>query len=91
VRMLLRQSGDFDAVIPRIGAQYEPLFAVYKKSVLTAVEAALLSGNYRIIDALSRCRVKYIDLSKRAVQQLGNLNTMKDYWEFVRGKKGAAV
>jgi molybdopterin-guanine dinucleotide biosynthesis protein A len=92
MRMLIRQSRDFDAVVPRIGrSRYEPLFAVYKKSVLTAIEAALLSGNYRIIDALHSCRVKYIDLSKTAVQQLRNLNTMKDYLEFVRGEKGAVV
>lgn len=92
MRMLLRESRDFDVVVPRIGrSRYEPLFAVYKKTALTAIEDALLSGNYRIIDALSSCRVKYIDLSKTAAQQLSNLNTMNDYLEFVRSEKGAAI
>lgn len=92
MRMLLRQSRDFDAVVPRIGrSRYESLFAVYKKGTLAAIEAALLSGNYRIIDALSSCRVKYIDLSKMGAQRLRNLNTMKDYLEFVRSKKGVVV
>jgi len=92
MRMLLRQSRNFDAVVPRIGrSRYEPLFAVYKKAALTAIEAALLSGNYRIIDALNSCSVKYINLSKTAAQQLSNLNTMNDYLEFVRSEKGAVV
>lgn len=92
MRMLLRQGRDFDAVVPRIGrSRYEPLFAVYKKGTLTAIEDALLSGNYRIIDTLSSCRVKYIDLSKTAAQRLRNLNTMNDYLKFVRSKKGAVV
>jgi len=89
VRMMLRQARDYDAVVPKTGqSQYEPLFAVYKKDVLAAVEAALLSGNNRIIDALSRCRVKYIDLA--GAQRLRNINTMNDYQEFV-GKESDAV
>ena len=90
VRMLLRQGRDFDAVIPRVGrSRYEPLFAVYKKDTLAAIEAALLSGNNRIIDALSCCRVKYIDLTD--TQQLKNLNTMNDYWELAGKESDAAV
>ena len=82
MKTMFKECRDFDAVVPGIGqSRYEPLFAVYKKSTLAAIEAALLSGNNRIIDALSCCRVRYIDLT--GTQQLNNLNTMKDYWEFV--------
>ena len=81
---------NFDAVVPRIGrSRYKPLFAVYKKDTLAAIEAALLSGNNRIIEALSRCRVKYIDLTD--AQQLKNLNTINDYWEFAGKENDAAV
>ncbi len=90
MRMLLREGRDFDAVVPKIGpSQYEPLFAVYKKDALSALEAALLSGNNRIIDALSPCKVKYIDLTD--TQQLKNLNTMEDYFEFVGKQKDVTV
>jgi molybdopterin-guanine dinucleotide biosynthesis protein A len=82
IKTMLRESKDWEAVIPRIGlSQYEPLFAVYRKGTLGAIKAALLSGNYRITDALSRCTVKYIDLTD--AQRPRNLNTMKDYLEFV--------
>ena len=90
MKMLLREGKDFDAVIPRTGqSKYEPLFAVYKKSALKAIEEALLSGNNRIIDALGSSKVKYIDLND--VLQLKNLNTMDDYREFVGKKDNAAV
>lgn len=89
MKMMLRDCSDFDAVVPRIGrSRYEPLFAVYKKGTLAAIEAALLSGNNRIIEALNSCRVKYINLTD--TQQLKNLNTMNDYWGFA-GKESDAV
>lgn len=90
MKMMLRDCRDFDAVVPRIGqSRYEPLFAVYKKDTLAAIEAALLSGNNRIIDALNSCRVKYIDLTD--TEQIKNLNTMSDYWEFAGKENNAAV
>ena len=92
MKRLLREAGDVDAVVPRTGqGRCEPLFAVYKKSALAAVEAALLSGNNRIIDALSGCRVKYIDLSETGARQLKNLNTMDDYQDFIRRKNDISV
>jgi len=89
MKAMLREGRSFDAVIPRIGrAEYEPLFAVYKKNILKAVEAALLSGNNRIIDALSCCKIRYIDLTE--TQRPGNINTLDDYRRFV-GKENNAV
>ncbi len=85
VRQMVRESKGFDAVVPQTRpSQYEPLFAVYRKSVLAAIEESLGSGNNRIIDALSDCRVKYIDMSCIGLE---NLNTMKDYYKFVGKKK----
>ena len=89
MKTMLRQAGDFDAVVPKIGwSNYEPLFAVYKKDVLATVEAALLSGNNRIIDALAGCKVKYMNIADAG--QLKNINTMDDYREFI-GKESDVV
>ena len=86
VRAMLRQVRRYDAVVPATGpSQYEPLFAVYRKSTLAAIEEALSSGNNRIMAALSRCKVNYIDLT--GSERLKNLNTMNDYWEFVKRVK----
>jgi molybdopterin-guanine dinucleotide biosynthesis protein A len=86
VRAMVRQVRGYDAVVPTTGqSQYEPLFAVYKKDILAAIEDALSSGHNRIIDTLSRCRVKFIDLT--AAQWLKNINTMDDYLQFIRKNK----
>jgi len=83
VRMMIRQARRFDAVVPVTGPMhYEPVFAVYKKSVVEAMEQGLVSGNNKIMEALEHCNVKYIDAGTAA--RFGNLNTMGDYREFVR-------
>jgi molybdopterin-guanine dinucleotide biosynthesis protein A len=90
MKTMLRQAGDFDAVVPKIGrSNYEPLFAVYKKDVLAAVDAALLSGNNRIIDALAGCKVKYMDIVDAG--RLKNINTMDDYREFIGKESDACI
>jgi molybdopterin-guanine dinucleotide biosynthesis protein A len=77
MRAMLRQARDYDAVVPKVGTDlYEPLFAVYKKSALPAMEALLRSGNNKIIDSYGRCRVLYVDLPDR---QFRNINTRAEY------------
>jgi len=90
MKTMLREAHDYDAVVPTTGpSQYEPLFAVYRKSTVPVIEDALSSGNNRIMDALSCCRVKYIDLA--GAGRLKNLNTMNDYWELVRRENDIIV
>jgi molybdopterin-guanine dinucleotide biosynthesis protein A len=82
VRRMIRESKGFDAVVPQTKAfQYEPLFAVYKKSILAEIDKAIASGKHRVIAPLEHCKVKYFDL--HGDMQLRNLNTMNDYCEFV--------
>lgn len=89
IRAMLRQVGDYDAVVPKIGPEmYEPLFAVYKKSALPAIEQVLQSGSNRVIDCFDRCRVKYIDLPGR---QFKNINTKAEYRGLVEEKTDAGI
>ncbi|MHC4335968.1 MAG: molybdenum cofactor guanylyltransferase, partial [Planctomycetota bacterium] len=82
VRRMLRRCRDHDAVVPRTGgSQYEPLFAVYTKSALKAIEQALSSGKTRVMDGLSGCDVEYIELGPD--EQLKNINTMDEYRQFL--------
>ena len=90
VRRLIRNSRTFDAVVPQTGpSQYEPLFAVYKKSTLAAIDESIISGNYKILDPLKKCKVNYVKLLQ--AEQIKNLNTMNDYRQFVREKSGVAI
>ena len=90
VRRLIRESKDFDAVLPQTGpSHFEPLFAVYKKSTLAAIDESIIAGNYKILNPLEKCKVKYVELS--GADQFKNLNTMNDYLQFVKNKGDVAV
>ncbi len=45
------------------------------------IETALVSGTNRIMDAISKCDVKYVDLEE--TEHIKNLNTMEDYVKFI--------
>ena len=68
-----------DIVVPTTGKdKYEPLFAVYRKSALEAINKVLSSGGRKISDVFELCKVKNIELWASLV----NLNTMAEYEEF---------
>jgi molybdopterin-guanine dinucleotide biosynthesis protein A len=82
-RRMLRESRDCDVVLARTGeSKVEPLFAVYKRSLLPAMEVTLSAGRNKILDAFFDCKIKYVD-----TEELTNINTMSDYQEFVERKK----
>lgn len=90
VRRLIRESRSFDAVVPETGAgKYEPLFAVYKKSTLGAIDESIASGKYKILEPLKKCNVSYVKFP--GAEKFKNLNTMKDYQEFVKEGHDAAI
>jgi molybdenum cofactor guanylyltransferase len=82
VRRMLTEAveSQADIVIPAgRDEKFEPLFAVYRKSVLKAVKQVLSSGKRKISDVFPLCRVKFIELQ---AEQFANLNTMGEYEEF---------
>lgn len=78
VRRMIRQAGGYDAVVPVTGEdRFEPLLAVYRKSLVKAMLEVLGSGRRKIIDAFELGKIRYIDLP--GGQWLKNLNTIEDY------------
>jgi molybdopterin-guanine dinucleotide biosynthesis protein A len=78
---MLNRAVDFDAVIPRDSSgRLQPLFAVYRKSVLAALENALERGVRKVADALDGCRVLRPILN----EQIANLNTPEEYENYTR-------
>ncbi|MBL7187685.1 MAG: NTP transferase domain-containing protein [Phycisphaerae bacterium] len=74
-------SSQVDVVVPVTGEdKYEPLFAVYRKSVIQAMDKVLSSGGRKIAEVFALCRVKYVKLDDAG--WLVNLNTMAEYEEF---------
>jgi len=88
VRRMLTQADGVDIVIPTTDVdKFEPLFAVYRKSTLKAINRVLSSGGRKISDVFAHCMVKYISLE---AEQFTNLNTIAEYDEF-RGKYSAKI
>src|SRR5207302_4800884 len=61
LRGLLAEARGWDAVVPLIGGQPEPLYAIYRQTCLPAVEAAPSAGQKRLISFLEAVRVRYVD------------------------------
>ena len=82
VRRMLTEADGVDAVVPTAaGEKYEPLFAVYCKSSLGAINETLSLGKRKISDVFSRCRVRYIELD--TADWFTNINTMSEYNDFL--------
>ncbi len=80
VRRMLAEAEENDIVVPETrDGKYEPLFAVYNKSALVAINEVLSLGGRKISDVFGRCRVKYTELQ---AERLVNLNTRAEYEEF---------
>ncbi len=60
-RLLIDRSLGVDAVVPRLGGEYETLHALYAKSCLAPIERALASGRMRVISFFDDVSVRTID------------------------------
>jgi molybdopterin-guanine dinucleotide biosynthesis protein A len=74
-----------DAVVAVSGeGRVQPLLGLYHRRVLPVLEAALSSGNYRVMDCLETLNVLYVPESEftaapSAPSPLYNMNTPEDY------------
>lgn len=68
-----------DIILP-VGCRgkHEPLFAIYRKSALVAIDKVLSSGGRKISDVFPLCTVKYIEMKGSLI----NLNTAAEYEKF---------
>lgn len=83
LRSLAGAAGDAEIAVPVDPAgRFEPLFAVYKRSVIPAIEALLRSGERSVLPLYERCRTAIVRLE--AGRRLMNLNTRADYGEYLK-------
>jgi molybdopterin-guanine dinucleotide biosynthesis protein A len=82
-RLLLRLAEGHDVAVPLIAGEYETMHAVYRKSSLRAMEAALARGGRRIIAFFGEVRVREVSAAEvqavdPALRSFTNLNTPED-------------
>ncbi len=78
LELLVTRRNGYDAVVPRIPAGYEPVFALYHKRCLPQMEELLQKGQYRIYDFYQRINVLFLDwheLPEGWQRSLLNINT----------------
>ena len=83
LRSLARTAHDAEIAVP-VGpaGHFEPLFAVYRRSAVPAIEDLLQTGERSILRLFSRCRTTVLRLEDAA--WLRNLNTPEDYESYLR-------
>lgn len=59
-RIMAELSQGYDVTVPQHGDYLQPLFAVYDKNCIPAVEEALRNGRHKVVDFYPRVRVKYV-------------------------------
>ncbi len=83
---MLEASCGFDSVVPHKGELAEPLFALYRKSILPIVMQLLERGERRVKSLLQMITVKRLELE--GTGWLRNLNTIDDYEAYRREIEG---
>ena len=71
----------YDAVISvGMDGKIHPLCGVYRKSALPVLEEQIVSDRNRVMEALKKLRVKYVNMdSPEQAHQLANINTPQEY------------
>jgi molybdopterin-guanine dinucleotide biosynthesis protein A len=83
IKLLLKESGNYDVVIPEVDGEVEPLFAVYSKDCIPVMLEHLQKQKLKIRQVLSKLHLKKIGAKK--IDRLDpehlcffNINTEKD-------------
>ena len=84
VKELMRQAKCHEIVVPTWGdGKFEPLFAVYNKSILGRIKILLDNGKRKIGLLFESTDVKYQPLPDE-VEWFKNLNTREDYQNYIK-------
>ena len=99
VEHLVNSADGFDVVVPRWDDRFQPLLAVYRKSVLPFLESQLAHGELRPVYVFDRVRTRVIEAEEiRRFDPEGtsffNMNTPADYEAALRrwgGRNGGSA
>ena len=81
LRKMIAVSDGYDAVIPQQAeGVFEPLFAIYNKSILPAMRSSLGRYSRKVSEVFKHARIRYYLLENG--RQLKNLNTIDDYEDY---------
>jgi molybdopterin-guanine dinucleotide biosynthesis protein A len=90
---MLRLAIDAEAVVPKDGEEFEPLFAVYRRACIEPIRRALDAGQRRVISFFPDVRLRVVDVDEaRSIEpddeSFFNVNTPADLAEAERRLRG---
>ena len=94
IRALLARRRQADVIIPESAHGLEPLHAIYSRSCLPHMQAALLEGRRRIISFFPRVAVLYFEQARLAqldpdADSFSNINTPAEYFQLRKNENRA--
>ena len=83
VRYIIRNSDNYDIVIPKIDKKYNPLFGVYSKNCIPIIEKAVRKDRLNVSSIFPKLKTAFI--SRKAIERFDklllsfvNINTRRD-------------
>jgi molybdopterin-guanine dinucleotide biosynthesis protein A len=86
MKKILSLARAHDIVVPRYrDGKFEPLFAAYNRSIIPVIEEQITRGDRKISHLFPACRTKFVAMDGQ--QWFRNLNTLKEYHDYLRQNK----
>jgi molybdopterin-guanine dinucleotide biosynthesis protein A len=86
LQLILAQAPRYDIVVPRYrDGKFEPLFAVYNRCIIPVIEKQIKMGDRKISSLFPVCRTKFVAMDRQ--KWFRNLNTLKEYHDYLRQSK----
>ena len=77
---LYEQMGSYEGAVARSGGKVHPLAAIYSVKAVEVFGKQLESGDYRLLDALNKLKINYVDLEGTPfLRMMININTEEEY------------
>ncbi len=92
IKYMLKNSDNYDAVIPRVDGQNHPLFGVYSKKCLAVIKKLLPENKLRVSDIFPQLKMRFIlrreiERFDRRLLSIVNINSKKDLLALERHTK----
>ena len=86
LQTILAKAAHWEIVVPRYhDGKTEPLFAVYNRSIIPAIERQLGTGDRRISSLFKTCRSEFVPMDGQ--KWFRNLNTYEEYHAYIQNEK----
>ncbi len=79
IKKIIDNCNNVDAVVSVFDNKIYPVFALYTKKCLPAIENQIAEKNYKLRDFLNKINVKYIQFNSKFRDSFKNINTIEDY------------